>query len=591
MEQTIKTSSQFSRLGSSSHFIAGQSGLSGKPVFARRLITLTSVCWMFIAGSLQGQDIPAAHSAPEEVHQRLAASGLTTSDIASTFAFALDPRNVRMISLPEVVRETLANNLSIRVTRLDRGIAEDEINVQLGIYDPLLAARVYRVRTDEQSPQIPASFGSFSFSDVSHTNRDAGEIGVSQLTPLGSIFSIQYENANTNVFDSSRASVIHPYYQQRVTFGVVQPLLKNFGPSVTNAGIRIARHQREVSRHGILAQIDAQVAAAMQTYWDLVFAVENLSVQQLYLKQAEDLLRINTVKFNTGVLSQTDVLQAKAQVAAREEQVIIAQSQIIGVQDHLKRLMNVVRDPAIMDRPLIPEDLPRFEPVEIHDAQAVDDALARRPEILRTREYIEISRIQGDVAARQRLPELNLFGNYGISGLGNSSGRAYETMTDNDFNSYQIGVEVKYPLLNRRAKYAHRQSLLNLEKARNQLADLESAVTLEVRNSLRQLRTNLQRIAASRSAVQSEEAKLQSELRRYEVGMATSFEVLTFQKDLANARVAYLNALVDYNKSLIELDRVRAGLRDRLATMGIPIELAEDDSAVMYSSLESPKTP
>ena len=131
----------------------------------------------------------------------------------------------------------------------------------------------------------------------------------------------------------------------------------------------------------------------------------------------------------------------------------------------------------------------------------------------------------------------------------------------------------------------------NLEKARNQLADLESGVTLEVRNSLRQLRTNLQRIAASRSAVESEEAKLQSELRRYDVGMATSFEVLTFQKDLANARVAYLNALVDYNKSLVELERVRAGLRDHLATMGIPIEVAADDSSVDFSSITSPKNP
>lgn len=568
----------------------GYDGVARK-VGIRRLVLLSLGCAWLFAGIARGQDTPGAMSAPDEVHRRLAASGLTTSDIASTFAFVLDPRNVRLISLPEVVRETLSNNLSIRVARMDRGIAEDEINVQLGIYDPLLAAKMYRVRTDEQSPQFPASFGSFSLSDVSHTNRDAAELGVSQLTPLGGIFSIQYENTNTNVFDASRASMIHPYYQQRITLGVVQPLLKSFGPTVTNAGIRIARHQQEISRHGILAQIDAQVSAAMQTYWDLVFAVENLSVQQLYLKQAEDLLRISTVKYNTGVLSQTDVLQAKAQVAAREEQVIVAQSLIIGVQDQLKRLMNLVRDPEMMDRPLIPEDMPRFDPVEVRDADAVNDALARRPEILQTREFIEIAHIQGDVAARQRLPELNLFGNYSISGLGGSSGRAYDTMNDNDFNSYQIGIEAKYPLLNRKAKYTHRQSVLNLEKARNQLADLESGVTLEVRNSLRQLRTNLQRIAASRSAVESEEAKLQSELRRYDVGMATSFEVLTFQKDLANARVAYLNALVDYNKSLVELERVRAGLRDHLATMGIPIEVAADDSSVDFSSITSPKNP
>ena len=105
----------------------GYDGVARK-VGIRRLVLLSLGCAWLFAGIARGQDTPGAMSAPDEVHRRLAASGLTTSDIASTFAFVLDPRNVRLISLPEVVRETLSNNLSIRVARMDRGIAEDEIN-------------------------------------------------------------------------------------------------------------------------------------------------------------------------------------------------------------------------------------------------------------------------------------------------------------------------------------------------------------------------------------------------------------------------------------------------------------------------------
>jgi outer membrane protein TolC len=375
------------------------------------------------------------------------------------------------------------------------------------------------------------------------------------------------------VRDESRTSLINPFYEQQVQLEVVQPLLKNFGPTVTNANIRIARHQEEISRYGVLAEIDTQVAQAMQTYWDLVFTIENLSVQQLFLKQAEDLLRINRIKFETGVLSQTDVLQAEAQVATGQESVIVAQSAIIAVQDQLKRLMDPTRDLSDWNRPLVPEDLPQETPVEVDEEEAIQDALANRPEILQSEEQIRIAEIGRSVADWQRLPELNVFGSYNINGGGPTSKDAWDTVEDNNYNSYQAGVELRYPLLNRKARAEYQQSQKQLEIARKSLENLESVVTVEVRNALRELRTGRERIQATRSAVESEQAKLDAELKRYDVGMSTSFEVLTFQQDLADARVNHLNSLVRYNKALIELDRVRSRLRDRLLEMGVPVEL------------------
>ena len=176
----------------------------------------------------------------------------------------------------------------------------------------------------------------------------------------------------------------------------------------------------------------------------------------------------------------------------------------------------------------------------------------------------------------QKLPELNLFGDYGTNGAGKTQGDALDSTTDNRRNNYQAGVEFRFPLLNRKARAEFRKSLKGLEKARMILDNLKSVVTLEVRTAIRQLRTGVQRIAATRSAVESEQAKLDSELKRYDVGMATSFEVLSFQKDLASARVSHLSALVDYCKAMIELDRVRSRLRDRLMEMGIPVEQMSD---------------
>lgn len=533
------------------------------------------------AGSVRAQE------GSDPVKRRLAASGLTISDLETTYTASLQSGNVRMITLRDVVSETLANNLDVEIARIDRGISSDEIVMAQGIYDLNLAMQAMRVRTDQKTSRMPIAFPGFTMDNVSHVNNDMFQSSLSQLTPYGSVFTLSFTDNNTNVHDLSRSSLINPYYSQEVAVGVVQPLLKNFGPTVTNSGIRIAKHQEEISRYGILAQIDAQVAAAMRTYWDLVFAIENLSVQQIFLKQADDLLRINRIKYDTGVLSQTDVLQAEAQVALAKERMIVAQSAILGVQDQLKRLMDPKREPSSWDQPIIPEDLPTLAPVQVNNDEAIDDALANRPELLQLREAIKVAEIGRDVADWQRLPQLDLIGQYGIGGGGDTRHEAWNTIEENDFAGYQAGLQLSYPLQNRKARSEFKRSLKSLEKAREQVSNLESMVTVEVRGALRQLGTGLQRIATTKSAVESEQAKLDSELKRFDVGMATSFEVLTFQKDLAAARVAHLSALVDYNKALIELDRVRSRVRDRLLAMGIPVELLSDKAAGEPAAIEA----
>jgi len=520
-----------------------------------------------------------AQDASEEVRERLEKSGLKVADLGTTYLASLQSGSIRMISLREVVTETLVNNLDIAIARLDRGISSDEINISLGIYDPVLAAQAVRTRIDTLSAREPVNFPGFTLDNRIHQNNDLFDASLSQLTPLGSVFTLSYTDSNTNVRDESRDSLVNPFYERQIRLGVVQPLMRNFGPTVTNSQIRIARHQEEISRYGILTQIDNQVANAMKTYWDLVFTIENLSVQQLFLKQAQDLLRINKIKYETGVLSQTDVLQAEAQVASGEERVIVSQSAIIGVQDQLKRLMNPRREPTEWDQPIVPEDLPTQPPVVIDAQEAISEALANRPEILQTRESIRIAEIGRDVAKWQRLPQLDFFGDYAINGAGDTHHEAWNVIEDNDYASYQAGLQFSYPIGNRKAQYTYKQSLKELEKADEQMQNLESVITVEVRDALRQIQTGVQRIAASRSAVESEQAKLDSQLKRYDVGMATSFEVLTFQQDLATARVLYLNALVTYNKALIEYDRVRSRIRDRLLAMGIPVELLSDAAA------------
>ena len=106
----------------------------------------------------------------------------------------------------------------------------------------------------------------------------------------------------------------------------------------------------------------------------------------------------------------------------------------------------------------------------------------------------------------------------------------------------------------------------------DQLKLIEEVIRLEVRSTVRAIEASLKSIAAFEANVRAEEAKLDSQLKRYDVGFATIFEVLDFQEDLANAQVNYLQAVVNYNKALIELQRVKASLLQNMNIQALEVE-------------------
>ena len=99
-----------------------------------------------------------------------------------------------------------------------------------------------------------------------------------------------------------------------------------------------------------------------------------------------------------------------------------------------------------------------------------------------------------------------------------------------------------------------------VSQARYDLERLTLAARIEVRSAVRQVETNLKRVRAAQVNVRLQREKLSAEQKKFENGMSTSFQVLSFQNDLASAESRENQAIVDYNKSLAELERVKGTL-------------------------------
>ena len=71
------------------------------------------------------------------------------------------------------------------------------------------------------------------------------------------------------------------------------------------------------------------------------------------------------------------------------------------------------------------------------------------------------------------------------------------------------------------------------------------------------MRTTWQRVQATQAARQASERQLDAEQRKFEVGLTDTFTLQSRQRDFASARINELNAIIAYNRSLIELERVQ----------------------------------
>ena len=116
------------------------------------------------------------------------------------------------------------------------------------------------------------------------------------------------------------------------------------------------------------------------------------------------------------------------------------------------------------------------------------------------------------------------------------------------------------PLGNRQADANFAAAEYQVVQSRYRLETLEQAARVEVRNAVRSVETNLKRVKAAQVNSRLQREKLAAEQKKFENGMSTSFQVLSFQTDLRTAESRENAAITDYNKSLVELQRAQGTL-------------------------------
>src|ERR1700730_15835645 len=372
-------------------------------------------------------------------------------------------------------------------------------------------------------------------------------------------------------------------------------------PQLNTRFIQIAKNNREITDVAFRLQITSTVDQIENMYWDLVFAYENVRVQQEQLAFAQKTLSDTQKQVQIGPLAPIEVVRAQSTVATNQQTLTLALTNLQLQQLLMKNaLSRTLVDPVLADAEVIPTstmELPAQEPV-IPTQELVNDALGHRPELAEARINLSNTDISNKAIRSSLLPTVDLFAYYGGQGLGGDQNPSNLCVNQNPpifgcstkpapsvgysgglnqlINSTApdkgAGITVNIPLRNRAAQATQVRSEFEYRQAQLRIQQIENQIRIEVRNAQFGVQQNRASVASAQAALDLGRQSLDAEQKKYALGASTSTLVLQNQAAMTQAEVTLVSAQAAYEKAEIELDRSIGLLLDHA---GIQIADAE----------------
>jgi outer membrane protein TolC len=499
--------------------------------------------------------------------------------LACGAGLAQDPKDISL-TLEESILRALKNNLNVAAEVINPSLASATVAQAKQMFTPTLQFDMGRDRYEQLSTWSLQQAGTYI------NKGSSASTSILQKIPFGGSFqaSLNYDKSENNQLFQN----YNPSYTSRLNFVLTQPLLKNFGWTVSRREIVVAQNNFEVTRSQFRNTLIDTIYSVESAYWNLVYSIENLKTLRLSLESGRDLLSKTKREVQVGTKAPIEVLNAEATVARREADILQAEAAVKRNQDQLRTLLNLEVDPASLGARLVPADKPEFKPFAITLDEALTQALARRPDLEVAKSTIEAKRINFRVAKNQRLPQLDLQlvkGSPGISGrqyiydpanpfgepIGVIEGSASKAFKDSFkflYNNWTAGLTLTIPFGDVLGKAQYAYAKLDLEQAQARLKTQEQQIFLEVSDAVRTLETAAKSVDAYRVARELAEKQLEAEMKKLNVGMSTNYFVLTYQDALASARSMEMRALVDYNVAVAAIAKATGAT---LETRGITL--------------------
>jgi outer membrane protein TolC len=316
--------------------------------------------------------------------------------------------------------------------------------------------------------------------------------------------------------------------------------------------------------------------------------VQSVDVAQRSLDLAEQLVKDNQTRVEVGTMAPIDVVQAQSQSAAQRQNLVVAQGAVRTAELALKRLIVSGTSDANWSVRIDPTDRPDFRAEVVDVEAAVRRALSERTDLQIAKKDVEMNDVTLKYLRDQLKPQADLVGTYGVVGLGGTQLIKNNTQTVNAVatgsipggyldalntmlgrgcpNSTSVGtcfprwtmqLNFSYPLGLSSQEASVARARVQLTQVQAQMKQVELQVATDVTNAAINVQSGVERVQAAQSARELAQKTMEAEQSKFEVGMSTNYNVILTQRDLATAQNNELQAILNYRKALVELERLQ----------------------------------
>jgi len=471
------------------------------------------------------------------------------------------------ISLKELTKLALQNNLDIAISDTNEQMYQQKIIQNYGYYDPSVVLNLGTGRTRSANSNITnQSSTTFNQRDSANWN-----VAINQYVPTGGYATALFNSTRTDT--NQTASLFTPQLQSTVQLQFTQPLWRNRRTDQTRTSIRLSNLDLKSNDSQFKQSVTNTVASVQSAYWDLVGAIRNYDIVRQSVELAKVTVEQNKQKAAIGTLASITVTEALAAVAAQQMNLIKAKQTILISENNVRSVISRDRNADIWHQTIVPTDKADYQDYPVKLEQAIETALKTRPEL----EQYDIQLQQNDLTLQlqknTRKWQFDIVGTLGSNGTAGpqsytSTGApkipdqfvgnfmsSYRSLFTEGLYLWSVAFNVTIPLKSRtvdaqmaQTEVARQQLLMNRTK-------VEQNIIVEIRNAVDNLDTCHEQVDAAKIARDLAEQELEGETERFDAGLSQNFLVLQRQNDLATAQGDELQALIAYKKAVITLQQ------------------------------------
>jgi outer membrane protein len=419
----------------------------------------------------------------------------------------------------------------------------------------------------------------------------------SQSFVTGSSLSVGWDNTRSS---STAANFFNPFVQSALTVSFQQQLLAGAGRFVNRRNIIITENNRKIADLMFAQQAITTVTNTIQAYWELVYARENVNVEQQAVKVSDKLYNDNKKQLEIGTMAPLDVTRAESELATDRQNLIVAQT--TQLQDELVLKNYISKDPMasnLINVEIIPTDKPET-PATVETASfqdAVKEAFQKRPDL--QEQFFNLKNAEVDVKATKNalLPTATVGLQYSANGLAGNSfvngvpstiagtqivdangvpivgyytpetvtpvtgvyksgfGTAQSQIFHNNFPVYSGQLTFSLPLRNRSNQADNIHAQLVERQFEASVQQTKNAAVVDVRNTTIAVEQGRAQVQAASKARELQQQTFDAEQKKYQLGASTVYNVILTQRDLITAQGTELRALANLAEAKANYER------------------------------------